>query len=320
MFINEKICFIEQPNEKFVFVDKDNATFQEKYLISNEINFIEEKDDFDKQLKIAIPGGVLSKLFKNNIVNFPEYKKDASVLNKGEFISFNENAKDMNIDCINHYIVKKTIGTESSEDFDDLFLSPFQDLENLEVTRNFKDVYYPNYYNAYSSQRFHNSISILGQIDEVRGSLTTTSSLLGIDSNICNNGEDARGRQIFIKDVIQIIEDNNTDLLRSDISEPFLEEEVVFDKNATLVKRKFKYEEMFANGVTYRVLKNDAGSFSYVPLLSRNIAYISEENNNILPFNDSIEEIKTLKLTSGIDTDNSIQINSESIAFAGEID
>lgn len=320
MFINRKICFIEQPNESIVFIEQDNSSFQERYLLDNKINFIEEKDDFDKQLKISIPGGVLSTLFKNNIVNFSEYKKDVKVLNKGEFSAFNENVKDNNIDCINHYIVRKTIGTEVSEDFDDLFLEPFQDLENLEVTRNFKDVYYPNYYNAYSSQRFHNSISTLGRIDEVRGTLTTEYSLTGIKSNIVNNGEDARNRQVFIKDYVNILSSNNNDTLVRDTSEPFLEEENIFDKNSSLTKRNFKYEEKYLNGSVYRVLKTDAESFSYTPNLSRNIAYISEENNNILPFNDSIEEIKTLKLASGIDTDNSIQTNSESVAFVGEID
>lgn len=316
MFINSKICFIEnslddsQVVSGLDYCDVDNATDKEN--INTTYNFITTQNGKPDMCKFTISAGVFSKLHDSQLINSNIYKNDTKVKSKGEYFPFNESNKENILQCVNPIIFQKTYGVGTSELFDDLFTTPFNDLPNLEVELSFKDLYTPNYYNAYITHDLYNSISVTGQLEEVMGKSVTESVLKGLTFEITTST--AISDKAIIKNGIVTDETNN----------PFLDDEEVFSHDS-LQKHNFSYETININGNNYIILNLNENSYTYLPNLNRNIMYSHEEVNVMQHFNDSIlqEDVIEVKAPSGscaMYSDKSITLGSDSIGFAGEID
>ena len=322
MFVNKKICFIEKnedniQSEDINYHNTDNSGPLEAFLEKFQENIITSQDNVSANFKISFCAGVFSTLYKNNIINSKIYNLDSVIINEGIFLPFNDTIKNKNIECVNPKIFKKTLGVGISEDFDDIYITPFNDLPNLEIEKNFKDLYTPNYYNAYSVHDLFNSISVIGQLEEIRGINTTEKVLKGVTSEITSSGTDARNRSLIINQ--EIITRRN--LVYENNIEPFLEHEETFNQE-NLQKYNFEYDSINVNGLNYNILKLGENSFTYKRRLSPNIMYYNEEINDIIPFDDSLteEDYNIVKISSGSYIDNSILLGSDSLGFIGEID
>jgi hypothetical protein len=321
MLINRKICFVEADNEEITYTNKDNSTFKENYLLSINENIMLE-GEFSRKINMTLPVSAFSEIYSNQIIASKVYSSDIRIENKGEYKPFDENLIKKNILCDNPLIFKKTYGVGVSEEFDDIYTLPFNDRPNLEIERNMNDIYYPLYYNAYSVHDLNSSISILGRIEEFKGTNTSESVFTGIVSKIVTNGNDARGRSVHIKDYESLVYENASSTFNINLKEiePFTDEEDVFDENETMILRKFSYDLVEENGRVSKVLNVTNGAYSFVPKLSSNIIYYTDDNNDIVPFNDSVLEIKKIEMPHGTYFDRSISITSESIGFIGELD
>lgn len=239
--------------------------------------------------------------------------KDKNVIEEGVFFPFDENlTKKQNVFTNNPIVYRNNIGNNNSEDFDDLFLTPYEDRENFNTDKNISS--YRFYVNAYSTQKMSQSISILGIFEELSGQRLTEANYRGISAYFPL--QDARNRSVEIKDFY----DPNVSL-----SEGFLDEEIEnnTNNNLGLIKRKFKYENITVNGMLRTILVSDGNTYSFVPKLTSKVLYYNEENNNIKPFNDNISEDELnnniVDTARGSDSDNSSNMTS-TLGFSGEID
>lgn len=316
MFINSKICFIESnlDNSQVIsgldYYDVDSSTDREN--ISATYNFIATQNGKPGPGKFTISAGVFSKLHDSQLINSNVYKSDLNVKNKGEYFPFNENGKENSLQCVNPIIFQKTYGVGTSELFDDTFTTPFTDLPNLEIELSFKDLYTPNYYNAYVTHDLYSSISVVGQLEEVTGKsvIETEFGLKGLSLD----------KAITVSDTVVV----KKGIVIDETRDPFLEDEEIF-VNDSLQKYNFNYETININGNNYIILKLNQNSYTYLPNLNRNIMYSHEEVNVMQHFDDSIlqEDVIEVKLPSGscaLYSDKSIILGSDSIGFAGEID
>ena len=325
MKVNENFCFVEDSSSIVSYTTDDFIDQKEKLNIKEDFNttnftLINNKKYYE--VKIVLTVGVFSSYNMNNLFFSSIYDFDKKI---DDSIFFNDNEKSQNkIDISSNIkIFKKTYGVSSSEDFDDLYVTPFLDRGNLELRENsFGDSFYPNYYNAYNALDLNNSISILGRTEDVLGKILTESNFKDIKVDI-GFSRDSRSRNVVVDESTQAeynYEKNEYALSQNNI-EPFLDYEEVFDQNSLTRKANFYYDTVYINGINTQVIKFEKGKGINTLDLSRNVNYFLDDENLITPFNDSKEESTIIYTTaSGFYTDNSYNVSKESVGFIGEID
>ena len=312
MFANNKICFIESSNARsisFTSVDdtmpSDKIGFRLQFGQSMPMNIY-----YNQNVYVTLKVGAFSTLESNNLIANSLYVKEND---NSKYEPFDENKKYFKkVELKNNTaIYKKNIGTNESEDFDDLFEYPFEDINVSLYDRRIP--HYRQYVNAFNVHQLDQSISILGNFEEITGKVLTENLFKGISAYLSNN--DARGRSFQIEDSY---------LINESTQEGFLDVEIENNvSNDSLIKRSFKYETRVINGTEQTVLILDEQSFSYSKALTKTILYYNEENMFISPFNDSLTEdealLNTRTTSRGSDGDFS---NSEYVSLGrlGEID
>ena len=312
MFINKKICFIENSNGNINFTEIDNSSPSDKIFVrkSNRhpMNILHNNN-----LYITLKIGAFSSFDENNLVANKFYKKDDNITNKGIYSPFNDSSNKGNtISCSNNpNLFSVNIGSNPSEDFDDLFSFPFEDIGISLYDRRIP--YYRQYVNAYNIHTLEQSVSILGSLEEISGKYVMETILQGAKGYIPRR--DARNRTVNITDTFDI---------NDNAEEGFLDLEINPDENPTgLTQRNYSYETRVVNGVEQTYLNVEESSTSYIETLTRTVLFYNEENMLIKPFNDSQTEAEmfgnTIITSRGIDSDAS---TSENITLGrlGEID
>lgn len=302
MIINRNICFIEGIASNIIPTLNDNASANDniEYRLRYNNNIVKFKN-------------VHVNLKPSTFSRKDDYLKDKNVLEEGKYFPFNENkSKSQNVINNNPIIYRNNIGNNNSEDFDDLFTTPFEDRENFNKDKEISS--YRFYVNAYSTQKLSQSISVLGTFEELNGQSLIETNFRGVTAYFPL--QDARNRSIEIKDYY----DPSVNL-----NEGFLDEEIEnnSNNNSGLVKRQFKYENITVNGMLYTILVSSDNAFSFVPKLTSKVLYYNEENNNIDPFNDDVLEgdLNNNVVVTSRGSDSALNLNTTStLGFSGEID
>lgn len=325
MRVNNNFCFVEDLSSNIKFTDDDFIDQKEKLNLKENFNittFTQINNKKYYNIKAVLTAGVFSSYGNNNLFFSRVYDLDKKI---DDTIYFNDNEISQNkIDIsVNVKIFKKTYGVSSSEEFDDIYITPFVDRSNLELRENsFGDDFYPNYYNAYSALDLSNSISVLGRSEELLGKILSENNTKDVKVDL-GFSRDSRSRNVTTADA-DLSEYNyqksGYTLIQNNI-EPYLDYEEVFDEDLTTRKTNFYYETVYVNGKNIQVLKFEKGEGINDSDISRNISYFLDDENLVIPFNDSKEESTIIYTTaSGFYTDNSYNVSKESIGFIGEID
>lgn len=312
MFYNNKICFVESSNGNLTNSNADNSSPSDMiYFRSNNfppINIYQNQNVF-----VSLRPGAFSTLTECNLIANNFYTMDNEVVDEGLNAPFNDNKVHGNkIEVSNNPILfKNNIGNNPSEDFDDLFEYPFEDISVSLYDRRIP--HYRQYVNAYTTQTLSQSISILGNFEEISGKYIAEAVFKGAHGFLPNR--DARGRSVLTTDTFDI---------NDNMEEGFLDQEIPNESTESgLIRRNFSYETIVVNGEERTVLSVDEASFSFVSALTKTAMYYNEENILISPFNDSLTEDETFESTiitsRGVDSDASIQENN-TIGRLGEID
>lgn len=319
--INNKITFIEG-NVAYNNTNIDNRTFNENYKLLNNINFF---NNAINTININIFIGNFSNYLNNELLNSSYYKKDRKY-NEIIYTPFSENKRNnLYIETLsNPCIFRKTLGIDSSYYFDDYYVTPFNDVENIEnnIEIYFKDknkINFPYYYNALNTIDRNSEICITGILDELNSDFITERLLSkGIKCEIIGIGLDSRNRANNLS--TQNINSNN-------LSEPFSDSEIenIVTGNDVLLKRKINYTTREINGIIYNVADYSTESNEFMPVLTNKMIYYSEDNNYILPFNDDIldEDIFNQRSTTqstGSDFDKSYNSGYDSYTFLRNLD
>ena len=325
MRVNNNFCFVEDLSSNIKFTDDDFIDQKEKLNLKENFNittFTQINNKKYYNIKAVLTAGVFSSYGNNNLFFSRVYDLDKKI---DDTIYFNDNEISQNkIDVsVNVKIFKRTYGVSSSEEFDDIYITPFVDRTNLELRENsFGDDFYPNYYNAYSALDLSNSISVLGRSEELLGKILSENNTKDVKVDL-GFSRDARSRNVTVADA-DLSEYNyqksGYTLIQNNV-EPYLDYEEVFDEDLTTRKTNFYYENVYVNGKNIQVLKFEKGEGINDSDISRNISYFLDDENLVIPFNDSKEESTIIYTTaSGFYTDNSYNVSKESIGFIGEID
>ncbi len=353
-------------DENPIKLDEDSVFFDNREIVYqhvNKKNFIKSSQsnidhfydsDFNKILKkynyfsnncfnISLFVGLESKYTKNNICNSEIYFQDLNYLEKRtKYFNDSENYKGNKLEVQNNtLILKKTYGIDNPDElFEKVAEAPFEEIENIENITTFfempSELKYPRYFNYYSLSRLNSNISIFGTIEEIDGGILTERSLLGLKCEVISSGTDARGRTINFSNSITLQESEKDENGKQKSSiESYSDEEYadLVTGNDTLLKRSFAYTNKIINGQVVTVFDTSQNTSSLIPRLTNKIIYYSEDNNNILPFNDrSIVENSNNQMSlneynkgdiypsHGYDSDNTYGAGPDSKAYIGDID
>lgn len=312
MFYNNKICFVESSNGNLTNSNADNSSPSDLIYFRSS-NFPPINIYKDQNIFVSLRPGAFSTLTECNLIANNFYTMDNKVKDEGLNTPFNDNKIHGNKIEVNNnpVLFKNNIGNNPSEDFDDLFDYPFEDISISLYDRRIP--HYRQYVNAYTTQTLSQSISVLGNFEEITGKYVTESVFKGASGYM--PPLDARKRSVRITDTYDI---NNN------MEEAFLDEEIPNNSaQSGLIRRNFSYETILVNGEERVVLSVDESSFSVVSVLTKTAMYYNEENILIKPFNDSHSEdemFETTIITSrGVDKDASTQ-EKNTIGRLGEID
>lgn len=313
MFINDKICFVESSNRKDIFFTNSDNSSESDMISYRRDNSPPINIFYNQNLYVTLKIGVFSTLDKVNLIASEFYLKDSEVKSEGLNKPFNDNknyGNNIKVNC-NPVIFKQNIGNNPSEDFDDLFEYPFEDISISLYDRRIP--HYRQYVNAFDTHNLSQSISVLGNFEEISGKFITENVFKGVSGFLQN--KDARGRSIQITDTFDISDEMN---------EEFLDQEIEnISSESGLIRREFEYVTRVINGEERTVLSIDEGSFSYIKALTNTVLYYNEENILISPFNDSLsaeESTSNIVTTArGVDSDSMSQ-ESITIGRLGEID
>lgn len=320
--INNKITFIEG-NVTYVNNNIDEITFNEKQLIDNKLNYFNE---LFRTINVNIFIGNFSKYLDNQLLNSVYYKKDKKYNEKNN-LAFDEsktNNKDLPVNTFyNPLIFRKTLGVDATYYFDDFYITPFNDVDNIEndisiYFKNKNEINYPYYYNALNSIDKNAEICVLGTVDELNGNYLTEKLLSkGIKAEIIGKGIDSRNRSNITSNII---------LNETNLSEPFSDEEIenLVTGNDILLKRKINYTTKEINGIIYNIVDYQNESTQFMPKLTNKMVYYSKDNNLIIPFNDNFDDDiikqKQTTMSTGSDTDKSKSSNFDSTTFLKDLD
>lgn len=319
--LNNKITFIEG-DVLYINNNIDFISQKEQFDLDEKINFIDDKTNV---LNINIFIGNFSSYLNNQLLNSDYYKNDRKFKELKYEPYFDEksnNNRNINI-FHNPLIFNKTLGINSTFYFDDLYITPFNDVENIEndISIYFKDknlINYPYYYNSLNSIDKNAEICITGIVEELNDEFTAERLLSkGLKAEIISNGLDARNRNISIN--------NNYDI-SEELIEPFSDEEIdnIVTGNDILLQRKINYTNVEINGIIYNVANYTNETNSFMPSLTNKILYYSEDNNFIIPFDDNLSDDiindTNIVLTTGSDYDKSKSSNYDSFAYTKELD
>lgn len=319
--LNNKITFIEG-DVLYINNNIDFISQKEQFDLDEKINFIDDKTNV---LNINIFIGNFSSYLNNQLLNSDYYKNDRKFKELKYEPYFDEksnNNRNINI-FHNPLIFNKTLGINSTFYFDDLYITPFNDVENIEndISIYFKDknlINYPYYYNSLNSIDKNAEICITGIVEELNDEFTAERLLSkGLKAEIISNGLDARNRNISIN--------NNYDISEK-LIEPFSDEEIdnIVTGNDILLQRKINYTNVEINGIIYNVANYTNETNSFMPSLTNKILYYSEDNNFIIPFDDNLSDDiindTNIVLTTGSDYDKSKSSNYDSFAYTKELD
>lgn len=152
--LNNKITFIEG-DVLYINNNIDFISQKEQFNLDEKINFIDDKTNI---LNINIFIGNFSSYLNNQLLNSDYYKNDRKFKELKYEPYFDEksnNNRNINI-FHNPLVFNKTLGIDSTFYFDDLYITPFNDVENIEndISIYFKDknlINYPYYYNSLNS-------------------------------------------------------------------------------------------------------------------------------------------------------------------------
>jgi len=336
-FDNSQISYVQKDVSENVVDTLQNTWFYDTYQnqISNKYNcFIEQT------IYVNLFPGFSSRYFKNNILNSDEYKKEIPHKQK-EKIFFNDSEEYKGNPYsfqTNVYVFKKAYGLTNPDPlFEVIENEPFEDAENIESPGEFlkmsNELKYPRYFNKYSLSRLNSNISVFGTIEEIDGQILTEKPLQGLKCEIVSSSTDARDRAIKIVEKIspEELSSDHTNRRQQYRVEAYSDEEYadLVVGNDSLLERSFSYVTKIINGQVYTVV--DTSQTSYSPRLSNKIIFYTEDDNNIIPFNDEKEQNLDAGSTStnndgsveashGNDTDNSDVISADSPSFSGEKD
>ena len=336
-FDNTQISYIQKDISENVRDTLEHTWFYDTYQnkISNKYNYFSEQT-----LYVNIFPGYSSRYFKNNILNSDEYKKEIPFITdqklyfddskeyKGNPYSFQTNVS----------IFKKDYGLNNPDPlFEAIEREPFEDAESIESPSNFlkmtNELKYPRYFNKYSLSRLNSNISIFGTIEEIDGQILTEKPLQGIKCELVTGSTDARGRSVNLIEKIspEELAIDSTNRRQRHRIEPYSDEEYadLVVGNDNLLERSFSYVTKIINGQVYTVV--DTSQSSYEPNVSNKIIFYTEDDNNIIPFNDIKEQNTDVGATTtnndgsveashGSDTDNSDFISADSPSLSGEKD
>jgi hypothetical protein len=319
--LNNKITFIEG-DVLYINNNIDFISQKEQFNLDEKINFIDDKTNI---LNINIFIGNFSSYLNNQLLNSDYYKNDRKFKELKYEPYFDEksnNNRNINI-FHNPLVFNKTLGIDSTFYFDDLYITPFNDVENIEndISIYFKDknlINYPYYYNSLNSIDKNAEICITGIVEELNDEFTAERLLSkGLKAEIISNGLDARSRNISI---------NNKYDISEKLIEPFSDEEIdnIITGNDILLQRKINYTNVEINGIIYNVANYTNETNSFMPSLTNKILYYSEDNNFIIPFDDNLSDDiindTNIVLTTGSDYDKSKSSNYDSFAYTKELD
>lgn len=313
MFINKKICFVESQSDNIQYTNIDNSFPSDDIYFKKEYKF---NIVLNNNCFIKLNAGVFSNDRQNNLIHSDIYKNDEDYIHKGIFLPFKENNEKIygnKIDAkLNPLIYKKAIGTNYSEDFDDFGTEPYRDIKYL--NSNSELINFRYYLNSYFVQNLMQSIDILNVVNSLNGNVIIENIFQGLIVYFSNS--DYLNRQNIVIDEIDINENTISGFLDQNNSDDIEE--------SSLIRTKYKYETRVIDGKEYTVfLAGGVDDVSYVSALTSEILFYNEENNYILPFNDSIteEEAQQNIITSARGSDSDASYN-ESITLTriGEID
>lgn len=304
MNINENICFIEGLVTDTISVASDNRTPSDMISLreSRNLNIIKQR-----QIYVRLIPGAFSKINNIDIFSTEFYSKSEEYVSQSLFKPYDDKTKPKvkNLSS-NPLIYRQSLGNDMSEDFDDLFTYPFEDRENFNTAKEISS--YRFYINAYNIQGLKQSISVLGTLEEIDGSVIIEKNIKGISAQL--GIKDSRDRSTIISDTFDPSDE---------LKEAFLDEEIEnIDVGTGLSKRNFKYENKIINGSLYTVLVTDEGSYSFVSKSTPKICYFNKENNNITPFDDNITKDNNFVMSArGYDSDNNSGVSV--VSFPGEV-
>ena len=336
-FDNSQISYIQKDVSENVSDTLENTWFYDTYqnLISNKYNYFGEQTIY-----INIFPGFSSRYFKNNILNSDEYKKEIPFIQK-ENIYFDDSSEYKGNPYsfqTNVHVFKKDYGMNNPDPlFEAIEKEPFEDAVNIESPSEFlkmtNELKYPRYFNKYSLSRLNSNISIFGTIEEIDGQTLTEKPLQGIKCEIVSSSTDSRNRSIKLVEKIspEELSIDSTNKRQQYRVEPYSDEEYtdLVVGNDNLLERSFSYVTKIINGQVYTVV--DTSQSSYAPNVSNKIIFYTEDDNNIIPFDDTKEQNLDSGATStnndgsveashGSDTDNSEFIGADSPSLSGEKD
>lgn len=336
VFIDTNIAFIEESDFDFEHANK-NFLHRNEYDRLNgdtQFNCLNKSGTYEISLFIG-----LDTTFSNNkLLNSSFYDQDVTLgKNLTPFIE-KESYKGNKIGIVtNPKKFVRTYGIDNqSLAFENFMNMPFEDLDGTssvsEYFSNAESINYVRYFSDYATDKLNGSISIFGVVDDLIGRNLTLYKIKGIKGDIISGGTDARNRQIIITDKTNV-QGNST----PDNIEPFLDQLNDTNNSNDMAKITVGYEYVTQNinNRNVLVLKNDSQSSSVITVNTSSQYYLSDDNHNMLPFNDTrldelIVENNLRQQNSDYNrTDNYASAGSdnnningglpESIAFLGEI-
>ena len=336
VFIDTNIAFIEESGFDFEHANKNflHAKDYKKLNSDTQFNCLNKDGIYEISLFIG-----LNTTFANNrLLNSDFYDQDVTLgKNLTPFVE-NESYKGNKISVdFNPKKLVKSYGIDNSSPVFASFMDmPFEDLDGTnsvgEYFTSAETINYVRYFSDYATDKLNGSMCVFGVVDDIIGRNLTLYKMKGIKGDIISGGTDARNRQIAITNRSKVNGNNISDSI-----EPFLDQlnDTNISNESPQVTVGYEYIVQNINNRNVIILKNDSQSSSVVTINTSSQYFLSEDDHNILPFDDTrIDELfieNNLRqqnsdynrtdnyASAGSNNNNANGGHPESIAFLGEI-
>jgi len=297
--------------------ESQNITFRNRRVI--EVNLV--------------AGALDSSTGNNQLLNSSFYDDDDKFISHEfkPFVDSNDYNGNKIICSFNPKKLPVTYGQKNSNSFfQNIFDEPFEDSVNMEKIEEYfiidENLKYPRYYNTFFLSGFNGNISVFETIEQIDGTLLTERPVKGIITELLTNGKDARNRSITITNRRNIRE-----IIKEFTIEPFSDEEAldVITGRDILIQNSYQEINKIINGVAVTVLDTSKNASSTSTRLTNRLLYYTEDNANIIPFDDNrslrfslVDKIASDDFFSsaGYDNDKFSGGKPESITYRGDED
>lgn len=336
VFIDTNIAFIEKSDFDFEHTNKNflHRKDFDKLKSEPQFNCLNKNGVFEVSLFI----GLDTTFTKNNILNSSFYDQD---INLGQDLTpyvESNSYKGNKIDVPhNPKVFRKTYGVDNpSESFDKFMSMPFEDIDGTNSTSDYftnaETINFIRYFSDYASDKLNGSLDVFGTVDSITNKNLTLYEMKGIKGDIISGGTDARNRQVNISNRVRVDGQSTSNNI-----EPFLDQldDTNITNEADQIVVDYEYTVQSINNRNYIVFRNDADSSSVITVNTSSQYFLSEDEHNIIPFDDTrVDDFIILSNLIQQDsdynrTDNYASAGSnnnnangglpESIAFLGEI-